>query len=60
MEEKDRRKNISFKNNIKDKMLLEWANDRSKVYGFSNYIKQLIEKDMIENGGEIYDTFKSR
>lgn len=60
MDNKDRRKNASFKDNVKDKILLEWANDNSKVYGFSQYIKQLIEKDMKENGGDVYDAFKSR
>ena len=26
MNNKDRRKNVSFKDNVKDKILLEWAN----------------------------------
>lgn len=44
---KDRRKNVSFKDNVKDRILLEWANDRAEEYnGFSAYIKRLIQMDM--------------
>ena len=44
---KDRRKNVSFKDTVRDKVLLEWANDRAEEYsGFSAYIKGLIQKDM--------------
>lgn len=44
---KDRRKNVSFKDNVRDRVLLEWANDRAEEYsGFSAYIKRLIQKDM--------------
>lgn len=44
---KDRRKNVSFKDTVRDKVLLEWANDRAEEYsGFSAYIKRLIQKDM--------------
>lgn len=47
IDNKDRRKNVSFKDNMKDKILLEWANDRAEEYnGFSAYIKRLIQKDM--------------
>lgn len=60
MNNKDRRKNVSFKDNVKDKMLLEWANDQSQYYGFSQYIKQLIEMDMKEKGGNLDDSFKPR
>ena len=42
----DRRKHISFKNNVLDDKLLKWAEDQSKIYGFSSYIKKLIECDM--------------
>lgn len=43
---KDRRKNVSFKNNMRDTILLEWAMDKAECYGFSSYIKMLIEEDM--------------
>ena len=47
MTSKERRKNVSFKDNMKDRVLLEWANDRSEEYnGFSAYIKRLIQRDM--------------
>ena len=53
----DRRKNVSFKDSVKDKVLLEWANDRAEEYnGFSAYIKRLIQKDM----EEYYDFYKSK
>lgn len=42
----DRRKHVSFKNNVMDNMLLKWAEDQSQIYGFSSYIKKLIENDM--------------
>ena len=47
MTSKERRKNVSFKDNARDRMLLEWDNDRAEEYnGFSAYIKRLIQKDM--------------
>ena len=47
MTSKERRKNVSFKDNARDRMLLEWANDRAEEYnGFSAYIKRLIQRDM--------------
>lgn len=60
MSNKERRKNVSFKDNVRDVMLLEWALDQSQLYGFSGYIKSLIEKDMKEKGGSTSDTIKSR
>ena len=57
MTSKERRKNISFKDNAKDRMLLEWANDRAEEYnGFSAYVKRLIQRDM----EGFYDTNKSK
>lgn len=54
---KDRRKNVSFKDTVRDKVLLEWANDRAEEYsGFSAYIKGLIQKDM----EGYYDSDKSK
>ena len=47
MTSKERRKNVSFKDNTRDRLLLEWANDRAEEYnGFSAYIKRLIQRDM--------------
>lgn len=54
-----RRKHISFKNNERDNNLFEFLDRMSEIYGFSSYIKNLVEKDMIERGGD-NDTFKSR
>lgn len=54
-----RRKHISFKNNERDNDLFEFLDRMSEIYGFSSYIKNLVEKDMIERG-EDNDTFKSR
>ena len=57
MTSKERRKNISFKDNAKDRMLLEWANDRAEEYnGFSAYVKRLIQRDM----EGFYDANKSK
>ena len=57
MTSKERRKNVSFKDNARDRMLLEWANDRAEEYnGFSAYIKRLIQRDM----EGFYDINKSK
>ena len=57
MTSKERRKNVSFKDNARDRMLLEWANDRAEEYnGFSAYIKRFIQRDM----EGFYDTNKSK
>ena len=38
---------ISFKDNIEDRILLEWLNDRFEEYnGKSNYIKYVLRKEM--------------
>lgn len=37
---------VSFKNNVSEQLLLDWAYDRGELYGFSNYVKQLIREDM--------------
>lgn len=54
-----RRKHISFKNNERDNNLFKFLDHMSEIYGFSSYIKNLVEKDMIERG-EDNDTFKSK
>jgi hypothetical protein len=38
---------VSFKDNIEDRILLEWLNDRFEEYnGKSNYIKYVLRKEM--------------
>ena len=37
---------ISFKDNLNDKMILEWLEEKSETIGKSAYIKQLIKNDM--------------
>ena len=38
---------LSFKDNIDDRILLEWLNDRFEEYnGKSNYIKYVLRKEM--------------
>ena len=54
-----RRKHISFKNNERDDKLFKFLERMSEIYGFSSYIKNLFEKDMIERG-ENNDAFKSK
>ena len=54
-----RRKHISFKNNERDNNLFKFLERMSEIYGFSSYIKNLVEKDMVERG-ENNDTFKSK
>ena len=54
-----RRKQISIKNNERDNSLFEFLDRMSEIYGFSSYIKNLVEKDMIERG-ENNDAFKSK
>lgn len=54
-----RRKHISFKNNERDDKLFKFLERMSEIYGFSSYIKNLVEKDMIERG-ENNDAFKSK
>lgn len=43
-----RRRHISFKNNIQDKDLLKFFDEKSEVYGRSNYIKILIQQAMFK------------
>ena len=41
---------VSFKDNIEDRILLEWLNDRFEEYnGKSNYIKYVLRKEMQKN-----------
>ena len=41
-----RRRHISFKNNIQDKDLLKFFDEKSNIYGRSDYIKILIQQAM--------------
>ena len=43
-----RRRHISFKNNIQDKDLLKFFDEKSAIYGRSNYIKILIQQAMFK------------
>ena len=43
-----RRRHISFKNNIQDKDLLKFFDEKSEVYGRSNYVKILIQQAMFK------------
>lgn len=56
----ERRKHVSFKNNQKENDLLEFANKKSEIFGFSAYIKSLIEKDMKEEVKNNEISYKSR
>lgn len=40
---------LSFKDNIMDKMLLEWLEQQGEIVGKSAYVKSLIKKDMDAN-----------
>lgn len=40
---------LSFKDNVMDKMLLEWLEQQGEIVGKSGYLKALIKKDMDEN-----------
>lgn len=44
----DRRRHISFKNNIREDELLKYCDEKAEKFGLSTYIKLLIEKDMKE------------
>lgn len=37
---------LSFKDNVMDKMLLDWLEQQGEVLGKSAYIKNLIKQDM--------------
>ena len=43
-----RRRHISFKTNIQDKDLLKFFDEKSTIYGRSNYIKILIQQAMFK------------
>ena len=41
--------NISFKKNtLDDAMLLDWLQQKFEVYGKSNYIKQVLRREMLQ------------
>ena len=47
IKKESRRRHISFKNNIQDKDLLKFFDEKSTIYGRSNYIKILIQQDQM-------------
>lgn len=49
MAREDIRINLSFKNTVSDRMLYEFVISESEVIGISSYLKQLIQKAMIES-----------
>lgn len=41
--------NISFKRQtLDDKMLLDWLEEKFKIYGKSNYIKLILRQEMLK------------
>lgn len=50
--EDKRRRHISFKNNIQDKAILQYFDEKAKVYGRSNYIKILLQQAMNKEKNE--------
>lgn len=48
IKKESRRRHISFKNNIQDKDLLKFFDEKSTIYGRSNYIKILIQQAMFK------------
>ena len=41
--------NIRFNNNtLDDKLLLDWLQRKFEIYGKSNYIKQVLRKEMLK------------
>ena len=43
---------LSFKDNVMDKMLLDWLEQQGEVIGKSAYIKNLIKQDMDSSNKE--------
>lgn len=44
--EDKRRRHVSFKDNVQDKALLNFLDEKAKIYGLSNYIKILLQQAM--------------
>lgn len=40
--------NVSFKDSKEEKELLAWINEKSKIVGKSNYIKQILYEKMLD------------
>ena len=50
---------LSFKNNIDDKLLLAWLEDKFTEYGNkSNYIKYILRKEMLNESNEFTQKIK--
>ena len=50
---------VSFKNNMDDKLLLAWLEDKFTEYGNkSNYIKYILRKEMLNESNEFTQKIK--
>jgi hypothetical protein len=50
---------LSFKNNMDDKLLLAWLEDKFTEYGNkSNYIKYILRKEMLNESNEFTQKIK--
>jgi hypothetical protein len=50
---------LSFKNNMDDKLLLSWLEDKFSEYGNkSNYIKYILRKEMLKESNEFAQKVK--
>ena len=50
---------LSFKNNMDDKLLLAWLEDKITEYGNkSNYIKYILRKEMLNESNEFTQKIK--
>ncbi len=51
--------NVSFKNNMEDKLLFSWLEDKFSEYGNkSNYIKYILRKEMLSESKEFAQVIK--
>lgn len=51
--------NVSFKNNMEDKLLYTWLEDKFIEYGNkSNYIKCILRKEMLKESNEFTQKIK--
>lgn len=50
---------VSFKNNMDDKLLLSWLEDKFTEYGNkSNYIKYILRKEMLKESNKFTQKVK--
>lgn len=51
--------NISFKNNMEDRLLFSWLEDKFLEYGNkSNYIKYVLRKEMLSESNQFTQIIK--